>query len=169
MDNSLSNLEVRMKYFSNSILKFNPPAPEDAISLAESKLGIKFCTQYRKFLHWHNGGRIIEVHLYGVQLVGTKLISKDLDIVARNLSNRSFEWWQQNWLELGIDGFGNYFVADLTHRNVLGENTILFVDHETLGGDTITSLRATSYFEFLYSILDEMIQIYDSNGNLKSD
>lgn len=167
MDEFLSNLEARLGYFKTRVLRWYPPAPEEAIARAEMELRCNLSPQYKAFLRWHNGGYILEINLRGVQLLGIKRIPKRMDIVAQNLSNWSYEWWPRRWLELGTDGFGNYYIADLSRRDETGEYPILFVDHETLGGEVATRDFAPSYFQFLSQVVDEMIDLYDPYGKLK--
>jgi cell wall assembly regulator SMI1 len=167
MNDNAEWLEKRISYFSDRVLRLYPAAPDEAISNAETRLNCVLSPQYKEFLRIHNGGRIVEVHINGVQLLGSKRIPKEKSIVDRNLEMWSHEWWPKLWLELGTDGFGNYYVADLSHRSEADEYPVLFVDHETLGGDIITSVFAPDYFSFLVKVVDEMIQLYTPEGRLK--
>lgn len=156
-----------LRYFSGKVINLNPAAPDEAISNAESRLDCVLSPQHIEFLRVHNGGRIVEIHINGVQLSGMKRIPKEMSLVDQNLDLWSHEWWPKQWLEMGTDGFGNYYVADLNHRNKGGEYPVLFVDHESLGGEVLVSVYASDFFGFLVKIVDEMIEIYTSEGRLK--
>jgi cell wall assembly regulator SMI1 len=168
MNDIAARLGKRSGYFADGVLKLYPGAPDEAIAYAESQLNCVLSPQYKEFLRIYNGGRIIEVHINGVQLLGMKRLPKGMSIVDRNFEFRSHEWWPKQWLELGTDGFGNFYVADLSRRNVENEYSILFVDHESLGDDVFRPAFALDYFSFLKKVLDEMIQLYTPEGRLKS-
>lgn len=161
-------LEKHLGYFSKRILKLYQPAPEDAISNAETQLNCALSPQYKDFLRIYNGGRIIEVHINGVQLLGLERIPREMSITDRNIILWSREWWPNSWLELGTDGFGNYYVADLSSKYASEEFPILFVDHEEVGRKGAASFFASEYNGFLQKIIDEMINLYSPDGKLKS-
>jgi hypothetical protein len=167
MNDFAARIEKRLGYFADGVIKLYPGAPDEAISYAESQLNCVLSPQYTEFLRIHNGGQIIDVGIYGVQLLGMKRLPKGRSIVDRNFEFRSYEWWPKQWLEFGRDGFGNFYVADFSRRNVANEYSILFVDHETLGDDVFRPAFALDYFSFLEKVLDEMIQLYTPEGRLK--
>ena len=95
------------------------------------------------------------------------LLDKVPDIVSSNLLNRTFRWWPSNWLEIGQDGFGCYYVADIDLLNSVGESKIFWVDHESMGGDKPErELIAEDYFGFIDWVIKQIIARYDHNGNL---
>ena len=104
----------------------------------------------------------------GVQLLGLKRIPNNISVVNRNFEHWSHKWWPKLWLDIGTDGFGNYYVADLSRRSESDEYQVLFVDHETLGGETSASVFALDFLGFLERVIDEMIQLYTPEGQLKS-
>jgi cell wall assembly regulator SMI1 len=167
MNDIATLLEKRLSYFADGVIKLYPGAPDEAISHAESQLNCVLSPQYKEFLRIYNGGQIIEVGLHGVQLLGLKRIPKQRSIVDQ-YEFWSYEWWPKQWLEIGRDGFGNFYVADLSRRNVANEYSILFVDHETLGDDVFRPAFALDYFSFLGKVVVEMIQLYTPEGRLKS-
>lgn len=164
--------EKRLQYFGGKGIDLLSPATEEALILAESKLSCSLSPQHREFLRKFNGGRILEIHLYGVPRPDIRRgIPNRIDIVSNNLEFWSHEWWPKSWLRIGKDGFGNYFISDLSRRSPTGEYPVLFVDHETLGGDfgdISSSDFAPDYFGYLGKIVDEMIQLYTPEGHLKS-
>ena len=168
MSDSVAYLEKRLQYFEGRGIVLLPPAPEEALVEAETRLNCNLSPQHKEFLRRFNGGRILEIHLFGVPMPGIRRgIPNRIDIVARNIEFLSEEWWPKPWRRIGKDGFGNYFVIDLIRQSEAGEYPVLFLDHETLGGDIRSSDFAPDYFGFLEKVIDEMIQLYTPEGRLK--
>lgn len=94
-------------------------------------------------------------------------ISISGEIVSQNLSKRAQDWWPAHWLELGSDGFGNYYVGDLSHQAMEAEYEILFIDHEAIGREGAATSFASSYFQFLSRAIDEMMATYDPYGRIR--
>lgn len=170
MNGFFSDFEMRLQYFRCKGVRLLSPATEEALIEAETKLNCILSPQQREFLRRFNGGRILEIHLFGVPLPGIKWLPDEFNIVASNVDFLLAEWWPNSWRRIGNDGFGNYFVTDLGRRSEAGEYPVLFVDHETLGGDfgdISSSDFAPDYFGFLEKVVDEMIQLYTPEGRLK--
>jgi len=168
MSGFVTDLEKRLQYFKGRGVDLQHPASEEALVYAETALSCNLSPQHSEFLRKFNGGRIIEIHLFGVPMPGIRRgIPNQVDIVARNIEFLSKEWWPKSWRRIGNDGFGNYFVSDLNRRSEAGEYPVLFVDHETLGGDISAFDFAPDYFGFLEKVIDEMIQLYTPDGRLK--
>lgn len=156
-----------LNYFTNKKgISLLYPANYEDIRAAEKNLGCKFSPQMTFFLTQFNGGRIFEITIKGVQLLGVRKIHKGLDIVESNQVLRTFNGWNLNWLEIGEDGFGNYYVLDLNRKLKNGEYPVLFVDHEAIGEDQATIEYAEGYFEFVLKAISGMKKIYTSSGDL---
>jgi cell wall assembly regulator SMI1 len=166
MNERLAQLLTRLEYFEASAIKLAPPAPSDWIASCEDAIGYRFSPQVREFLLVHNGCRIVEVGLYGVPKQ-PKSSRRDLNILTRFLANTAIEAWNTSWLELGRDGFGNYFVVDLAKPDATGEYPILLVDHEEIGRPNAAKHHAVDYFAFIAQVIDEMISRYEPNGRLR--
>jgi len=156
-----------LNYFTNrkGITLFSPANNEDILA-AEKTLGCRLSPQMKRFLTQFNGGRIIEITINGVQLPGLRKIHKGFDIVESNRVLRTFSGWNQNWLEIGEDGFGNYYIVDVNRILENGEYPVLFVDHEAIGEDEATMEYAEGYFEFVLKAIGEMKQLYTPSGDL---
>ena len=86
---------------------------------------------------------------------------------SEHFGGAQHEFWPKEWLILGKDAFGNYYVADLNSSDANGEYPIMHVDHETL---TATSMQpyASTYFGLLERLADQQIAEYTPDGILKS-
>lgn len=168
MDTLFTNqFSSELDYFTNrkGILLLSPANSEE-IQTSEKNLGCRFSPQMNLFLTQFNGGRIIEIIIKGVQLLGVRKIHKVLDIVESNRALRKFDGWNLNWLGIGEDGFGNYYVVDISRKLENGEYPVLFVDHEAIGEDEGSIEYARGYFEFVLKAISEMKQAYTPNGDL---
>jgi hypothetical protein len=156
-----------LNYFTNKKGVFLlSPASEEEIGSAEKILGCKFSPQMILFLTQFNGGRIIEITIKGVQLLGLRRIHKGLDIIESNQVLRTFNGWNLNWLGIGEDGFGNYYVVDISQKLENGEYPVFFVDHEAIGEDEALMEYAAGYYEFVIKVISEMKRIYSPSGDL---
>jgi cell wall assembly regulator SMI1 len=169
MDSLFTNrFSSELNYFTNRKgISLLSPANDEEIQTSEKNLGCKFSPQMALFWKQFNGGRIIEITIKGVQFLGVRKIDKGLDIVESNQVLRTFDGWNLNWLEIGEDGFGNYYVVDLNRKLENGEYPVLFVDHEAIGEEDASTEYAGGYFEFVLKAISEMKQIYTPNGDLK--
>lgn len=168
MRDFLSEFHAKLEYFANKRVKLRQPATSEAIVAAEARLGYSLSPTLRRFLLEHNGGYVMDIVLRGVQLLGQQRIARSDDLVSRNLANWEQEWWPKNWLEIGSEAFGNYFVADLTQVDEKGEAPILFVDHEAIGQPDSFRKVADSFDTFLIYAVDQMIRLYLPDGMLRS-
>ncbi len=166
MNPQLANWLAQIQYFRGRALQLNPPTSEAAIYLCENTLEIKFDPLLREFLLIHNGGRIVEVHIHGVP-TSTRTSKNAVNVYSRHLANRDNPHWKQHWLEIGTDGFGNYFVADLSSTGPQGERQVLLIDHENVGLPDAVSLYAHNFPGFLSRMTLEMIRLYQPDGKLK--
>ena len=168
MDASFTNrLLSELGYFTNKKgIILLPPTDGDAIRTAEKKLDCMFSPQMASFLTHYNGGRIFEITIKGVQSLGIKKIPKGLDILESNQILRTFDGWNPNWLEIGEDGFGNYYVVDVNRKLRNGEYPVVFVDHEAIGEKDALMEYAAGYFDFILKATGEMKRIYTPEGDL---
>jgi cell wall assembly regulator SMI1 len=144
------------------------PATKEAIKNAERNLNVSFSPQMKEFVQIYNGGELLEIHLLGIPLeIGRREIPKSKDIVEWNQIFRSYEWWKTNYLLLGSDGFGSYYVADLSKKNETGEYQIVWVDHELIGCQEAEKPFASGYFELIARVVDEMMEISNLNEQKK--
>ncbi len=163
----INNFEGELEYFTNrKAIKLYRPDAEDVITLSEDKLGCAFSPQMKQFYSRYNGGRIFEVRIQGIPSIGFSHISKDYDIVETNMFLRKLKGWEPYWLDIGMDGFGNYYVADVNQRQLNGEYPIIFMDHEQIGNRDFSSLYAESFSEFILKAVNEMKHIYSPIGDL---
>lgn len=164
----VDNFVEELNYFtSRKGISLLPPATEEDILEAEKVLNCKFSSQMAYFLKRINGGRILEVNIKGVQSSGIRKIPRGLNIVGSNEILRTFEGWVASWLQVGEDGFGNYYVVDTAQHLNNGEYPVIFVDHEAIGEEGSSIEYAASYSEFLLKVVREMKKIYTPNGDLK--
>ena len=154
MQEFLAHWEQRLAYFTTKWLSLYPSAPVEALILAERRLQCQLSPQNRAFLQTHNGARLLDISVHGVQLPGLRRIPRGRDMVYWTLCWRGYEPWPKQWLILANDAFGNYFVADLNTSDANGEYSILHVDHETL---TATSMQpyASTFFGLLERLADQ--------------
>ena len=156
-----------LEYFTNKKgISLQSPANEGEILAAEKILNCSFSPQMISFLRQYDGGFIIDISIDGVQYAEGRELPEGLDLIKTNQSLRTCPGWNPNWLEIGQDGFGNYFVADMTRKLGNGEYPILFVDHEAIGADDCSSEYSTGYFEFILKSVAEMKEIYTQSGEL---
>lgn len=163
MDERLAQHLSLLNYFRTHETRLLPPAIEDWIVSCELALRHHFSPQVREFLLTHNGSRIIEIWLYGVPKRPTSS-QRGPDIMTRYLANDATGLWNKSWLELGSDGFGNYFVADLANPSAEGEYPILIVDHEEIGRPNAAKFYAVDYFTLIAKVIEEMISLYEPDG-----
>lgn len=166
MNRYLAQLLTRLQYFESSALRLAPAAPGDWIQSCEEAIGQRFSPQMREFLLVHNGCRIAEVRLYGVPKQ-PRSSRGALNILTRCLDNQALDGWSRSWLELGSDGFGNYFAAELAKPNAAGEHPILWIDHEAIGRPHASKPLADDYFALIAHLIDEMMELYEPDGRLK--
>ena len=166
MDGLLDTFDTQLSYFSAKVVMRFPPASVEMIDAAESKLSCQLSPQYRAFLQRYNGIHIVEVTLFGVPALDPriKLVSANLVKVNTVLRDSSLDW-PNDWLCLGGDGFGNFYVASLHRTNAHEEYPILFVEHDTLEVEHCDF--AAGYFDFLFRVLTQMHTLYLPNGRLK--
>lgn len=169
MNQSMNDIKDKLSIITTKrVIKWCKSATSEAIRTAEEILNLTFSPQMKEFVQTYNGGELFEVHILGIPLaIGRREIPKSKDIVEWNRFFRSKEWWKTNYLLLGSDGAGNYFVADLSRQNKQGEYPIYWVDHETIGDDDIEKPFASGYFDFIARLIDEMMEIYEPNGQKK--
>lgn len=155
-------------YFTNKKgISLLPPTNEEDILAAEKTLNCTFSPQMTFFLKQFNGGRILEVSINSVQSLGLKKIPGALDIVERNQILRTFYGWNSSWLEIGGDGFGNFYAVDTNRKSGNGEYPVVFIDHEAIGEDEASVEYAEGYFEFILEVIGEMKLAYTPNLDLK--
>lgn len=166
MNDRLAQILARLKYFEPRAIEIElaPPAPSDWILSCENAIGHRFSPQVREFLLVHNGCRIVEVRLHGVPKQPRSSRGELNILTSYHYNRQSFEGWNSSWLELGSDGFGNYFVADLAKPDASGEYPILLVDHEEIGRPNAARYFADDYFAFMAQVIDEMIQLYEPDS-----
>ena len=94
----------------------------------ESRLGIELDEEYRSFLVKYNGGDTPNTH------VGIRGCSTDLRYLYGINTEESIEdhlqipvWENKQYLPIGTDFFGNYFVIGLSDEN---KGKVYFCDHE---------------------------------------
>lgn len=183
MTESLANILAQLNYFTDKrYIRLGEPIPAHIVEGAEARLNCTFSNQMRSFFKLYNGIYLIDSYIPGIALEGPSyftekdilgadpkmLLNNPPDIVSSNLLNRTFRWWPSNWLEVGQDSFGCYFVADIDAINAIGESKIYWVDHESMGvDDSERKLIADDYFGFLDWTIKQLINRYDRNGNLK--
>jgi cell wall assembly regulator SMI1 len=174
MHDDLSNPLSKLAYFLPQTLKLNRSASPEAITKLEASLGLEFPAEMTHVLRQHNGGRVCTFEFYGAtELHGTRQIPSDLDILKQTQRFLRMEvsgldeYWPKSWIQIGRDGFGNLYVID--KHDVAGKSSvpILFVDHETIGTADAASMFASSYYEFLALAIDEMMEAWLPDGNLK--
>lgn len=172
LDNYFDSFVNRLGYFTTKkgIKLFNP-ASRASLAVVESKLSFQFTEEMKNFWLTFNGCRLVEIYIYGIPQQDYRRIPKSHDIVEINLVIRSSDFWPKYLLELGQDGFGNYFVADTRQYNHYGEYQIYWLDHEQIGSDNevtkIGEKYAETYNGFLVRALDSMIEIYNPDGTIK--
>lgn len=158
-----------LEYFTNKKrVSLLSPARQEDIWAAEKILNCTLSPQMIFFLEYFNGGRIFEVTIKGVQPIGVRKIPKGLDIIESNQILRTFYGWNSYWVEIGEDGFGNYYVIDTNRILGNGEYPIIFIDHEAMGEDNSSIEYAGGYFEYVLKVIGEMKHTYSPNGNLKN-
>ncbi len=101
---------------------------EEYVNGLERKLGIKLDEEYRKFLVKYNGGDTPNTH------VGIRGCSTDLRYLYGINTEESIEdhlqipvWENKQYLPIGTDFFGNYFVIGLSDEN---KGKVFFCNHE---------------------------------------
>ena len=183
MNNNLQNILAQLNYFvDKKYIKLGEPTSYDIVTSAEARLECRFSNQMRLFFKVHNGAHLIDEYIPGIYLpdnfnflteqdvlsVNPDALDKAPDIVGSNLIKRTFNWWPSNWLEIGQDSFGCFYVADIDSLNAVGESQIFWVDHESMGVDNPErKLIAEDYFGFLDWTIKQLINRYDRNGNPK--
>ena len=172
MDNMFDSFLNRLSYFTTKKgIRFFGPASRASLEAAERKLGVLFTNEMKNFWLKYNGCSLVEISIVGIPQLDYRGIPKSHDIVEINLDKHSFEFWPENCLELGRDGFGNFFVADTRQYNGYGEYPIYWLDHEKIGIYNeiakIGEKYAHTFNVFLKRTLDEMIDLYNPDLTLK--
>ena len=100
----------------------------ELVSEFESRHGIELDEEYRSFLVKYNGGDTPNTH------VGIRGCSTDLRYLYGINTEEGIEdhlqipvWENKQYLPIGTDSFGNYFVIELSDEN---KGKIYFCDHE---------------------------------------
>jgi hypothetical protein len=166
MSNLLDSFESQIDYFVSKVVKRGAPASEQMIHAAEEKLGFQLSPQHKAFLRRYNGLFIVEATLLGVPALNPRKKLGFTNLVKEHISLRDGPLdWPSDWLSLGADGFGNYYVASLHRADEQAEYPILFVEHDTL--DVENSVFASGYFDFLAKLINQMHSLYLPDGRLK--
>jgi len=164
MDERLSAIIHELEYFNKGLIWTNPPALGADIAAAEEALNWKFSPMMKEFYAFSNGLEILEYLILCVQITGTRKIPKNYDIAFINLDLREKTWWPKNWLNIGEDWYGNYFVAIAHDPNQTETARCYWVDHDWLGLPNIKPVYLGSFYGFLEYIVRNLRRNYAPDG-----
>ena len=126
-----ANFTKQLAKYEPQVHHLNPPATEEAISSAESALGVSFPPAYREFLRRWNGGVLFGTFVPIFAIHGAKVNPKKFmadDLVSRNKPNKRWPGTPDDYIAIAANSSGDTFNLDLKAGS---EAPVVQWDHES--------------------------------------
>ena len=126
-------------------------ATNEQITAYETRLGVTFPDEFRRWLQICNGSLAEPGGFYGIAVAPGL---PDLEAVLATHP----EWMPQQWLPVASDGIGNEYVLVAHSRTSMG-HPVLFLDHEQ--GYMPAYVAASNLWTFLRLLLENELEMLD--------